>query len=190
MLRGGHTCCLSIKSRAGMFAGHCRPDTKSHVEHHKSPFKALAGLALCPLCASAGFTAEEHHWRRRNRPRPLGRHGCLEQGLFGRIATVAPPYRQHHLGAASAAQDRLGQEGRYYPQQRAHYSAQLRPKQHARRRYRQLYAAAIPLPSAERAPDQRQELSDGSALRAPQRLRNPGGRGRADDGRQGQRGVQ
>ena len=24
--------------------------------------KALAGLALCPLCASTGFAAEEHHW--------------------------------------------------------------------------------------------------------------------------------
>ena len=30
--------------------------------NRRHALKALAGLALCPLCASAGFAAEEHHW--------------------------------------------------------------------------------------------------------------------------------
>lgn len=30
--------------------------------NRRHALKALAGLALCPLCASTGFAAEEHHW--------------------------------------------------------------------------------------------------------------------------------
>jgi len=30
--------------------------------NRRHALKALAGLALCPLCASAGFAANEHHW--------------------------------------------------------------------------------------------------------------------------------
>ena len=31
--------------------------------HRRHALKVFAGLVLCPLCASAGFAAEEgHHW--------------------------------------------------------------------------------------------------------------------------------
>jgi len=30
--------------------------------NRRHALKALAGLALCPVCASVGFAAEEHHW--------------------------------------------------------------------------------------------------------------------------------
>jgi carbonic anhydrase len=30
--------------------------------HRRQTLKVLAGLALCPLCASTGLTAEVHHW--------------------------------------------------------------------------------------------------------------------------------
>ena len=60
----------------------------------------------------------------------------------------------------------------------------------AHRAGRRLQAGAVPLPSSERAPDQRQDLSDGGAFRARQcRRRSRRGR-RADGDRQGQRGVQ
>jgi carbonic anhydrase len=30
--------------------------------HRRRVLKALAGIALCPVCANIGFAAEEAHW--------------------------------------------------------------------------------------------------------------------------------
>jgi carbonic anhydrase len=63
MLRGSSND-PTISARVEYFASHRQRYTHSRgdIMNRRHALKALAGLALCPLCASTGFAAEGAHW--------------------------------------------------------------------------------------------------------------------------------
>ena len=63
------------------------------------PCKPWPGLALCPLCARAGFAAAGAHWgyEGADGPRPWG--NSTPQGLRRRLAAIADRHRQPGQGA-------------------------------------------------------------------------------------------
>ena len=83
--------------------------------------KALAGLAICPVCTTNGFAAEGAHWSYEGAEGPaMGRPRCRQQGLRHRLAAIADRYRGHHQIPAAGAETGVEQDRRYHRQQRPH----------------------------------------------------------------------
>jgi carbonic anhydrase len=122
--------------------------------NRRRALKALAGLALCPLCPPSGFAAEGAHWSYEGGNGPA-KWGDLDAA--NKVCAIGAQQSPIDIVAdqiaAAAAENQLGQERRHHRQQRPLHPAQFRRRLHARGRQCQIQIAAGPLPPAERAYD-------------------------------------
>ena len=104
--------------------------------------KALAGLAICPVCTTNGFAAEGAHWSYEGAEGPAkwGDLDAANKACSHRLAAIADRYRAHHQIPAAGAETVVGQDRRHHRQQRPHHSAQFRRRQHAEARRHHLQA--------------------------------------------------
>jgi hypothetical protein len=85
----------------------------------------LAGFALCPLCETNGFAAEDAHW---------SYSGATGPSLFNRRTAIAARHRYDDQGRFAGTSNCLAQKCGHDPQQRPHYPGQFSRREYCGRR--------------------------------------------------------
>ena len=159
--------------------------------NRRRALKALTGLVLCPLCASTGVAAEGSHWTYEGTTGPEN-WGDVDAAskvcsvgsqqspidIIGSIKAQLPPLRI----AWGKTADTIVNNG---------HTIQLNAAAGSTLSFGGPYSAiAVSLPSSERAPHRRQEVSDGGAFCPCSCVGRARGGRCADGGGKAQPGIQ